>query len=143
MNTLRTQPHDKRKAITRGALVGFGASVVLFVLLVTLNALVDGFTDSNAERAVSLLVIGCYVLAGFSAVRSARDSGAAIGAYAGVGAASFGLLLSAVVWAVRGGPFLAHDTGGHPAAAVVGPLLFGAAFGWLGGLWGDRREAKS
>ena len=132
------------RAITRGSLVGLAASLVLLGITSGLRHSLTGFTDSGAEKAVSLLALVCYFAGGYLAVGSGYRRAVIAGVLAGVLVACLGQVISFVFWfQSHHGHWLEGPRGEHPRLALIGPLVFGAAFGALGGLWARRRRSPA
>ena len=124
------------RAIGRGIIVGTLAALLLTGLIALLRLFVDGFAESDAERTVALLAIPCYIVAGFHAVSPSTTSPSTDGALGGAGVGIVGLVISAVLWSLQ-----VRDVPDHLSVVLSGPLLFGAAFGALGGALARRRRA--
>ena len=105
---------------------------------------VDGTLDNVIETAISLVVLPGYLLAGYVAVGPDTAFPGTEGAFAGIGAVGLGLVTSLVLWAVRHhGAFLRGNRANHPGIALFGPVVFGAIFAALGGIWSARKHASA
>jgi hypothetical protein len=132
------------RAIARGSLVGFVGSLAVIGLIAFLRHKLDGFARSGAETAVSLLIIVAYFAGGYFSADLETRSPAASGAIVGIATALLDWSVSIAVWLVRRPDhFLQGPQREHPGIALLGPLIFGAIFGALGGMWAGRNRSLS
>jgi hypothetical protein len=131
-------------AITRGSLVGLVASLMFYGVIAGFRHSFTGFRGSGAETAVSLLALACYFVGGNVAVGTRYERAITAGAVSGVAVACLGQVISFAILVQRNhGPWLQGPGREHPQIALLGPLVFGALFGALGGAWAKRRRSPA
>jgi hypothetical protein len=132
------------RRVAFGSLLGFGVSAIVFAAMSVVGLFVHGTLDNAIETAISLVVLVGYLLAGYIAVGPDAAFPATEGALAGIGAVGLGLVTSLALWAARQhGAFLRGDRANHPGIALFGPVVFGAIFAALGGIWSARKHASA
>ncbi len=113
-------------------------------LIVFLRHNLNGFADTGAETAVSLLIVIGYCMAGYFAVGRLSRSPVAAGAIAGAAVALLDWAVSVAAWVVRRhGEFLRGPQSDHRGVALLGPLFVGAIFGALGAIWARRNQRST
>ena len=130
-------------AVAVGSIAGVVVTLPVVAALALLHNVVDGFADSAWDRGLSLLVIAGYIAAGYIARSARAPAPRCVAALAGCGVALLHFAGSLVVWAFQGGAFLTGSRAAHATLVIVGPYVFGAIFGALGGSIAARRAATT
>lgn len=124
------QGQTRWRSIGRGVVAGAIVTVGVLAMLFVADRLLSSFA---VDRAVALLILAAYLVAGFRAVNRDTASPLIDGALAGVGLALATALASLVLGAFRG-------THARPMWASLTPFVFGAILGAIGGAWSSRRQ---